>query len=80
MFHNEVVFQKYFNAGMYRNEFLGVLGIPANEFNPVYSSTVDNYMKATIAEDLFGSRAFYQVWMPEDEMIKRIFELEKITK
>ncbi|MFV0147436.1 S41 family peptidase [Empedobacter falsenii] len=80
MFHNEAIFLKYFSAGMYRNEFLGVLGIPSNEFNPVFSTTVDNYMKATIAGSLYGSRAFYQVWMPEDEMIKRIFELEKITK
>ena len=51
--------------------------IPENEFDPIYSTTVDNYMKAVIAEDLYGSRAFYQVWLPEDEMIKRIFELEK---
>lgn len=80
MFHNEAIFLKYFSAGMYRNEFLGVLGIPSNEFNPVFSTTVDNYMKATIAGSLYGSRSFYQVWMPEDEMIKRIFELEKITK
>lgn len=80
MFHNEKAYLNYFSAGMYRNEFLGVLGIPSNEFDPVYSKTVDHYMKAIIAQNLYGSRAFYQVWMPEDEMIKRIFELEKITK
>ncbi|WP_333662732.1 S41 family peptidase [Chishuiella changwenlii] len=80
MFHNEKAYLKYFSAGMYRNEFLGVLGIPTNEFDSVYSTTVDNYMKAVIAEDLYGSRAFYEVWLPEDEMIKRIFELEKNVK
>lgn len=37
-------------------------------------------MKAVIAEDLYGSRAFYEVWSPEDEMIKRIFELENKSK
>lgn len=80
MFHNQNIYLKYFGAGIYRNEFLGVLGIKPNEFNPEYSSTIDNYIKACIAEDLYGSRAFYQVWIPEDEMIKRIFELEKNTK
>lgn len=80
MFHNEKTYLRYFSAGMYRKEFLGVLGIPANEFNPIYSTTVDNYMKAVIAEDLYGSRAFYEVWSPEDEMIKRIFELENKSK
>ncbi|WP_313374081.1 S41 family peptidase [Chishuiella sp.] len=80
MFHNQNIYLKYFGAGIYRNEFLGVLGITPKEFNPEYASTIDNYIKASIAEDLYGSRAFYQVWIPEDEMIKRIFELEKNTK
>ena len=55
MFHNEAIYLKYFSAGMYRNEFLGVLGIPSNEFNPVFSTTVDNYNRKNLEGLIFSS-------------------------
>ncbi len=75
-FNNENIYIKYFGAGVFRNDFLNVLGIKANEFDPVLSPTVDHFIKATIANDLYGTKAFYKVWSVEDEMIKRILELE----
>lgn len=76
LFKNEDIYLKYFGGGVFRNEFLHMLGIKADEFDPILSPTVDHFIKATIANDLFGTRAFYEIWSQEDEMIKRILELE----
>ena len=69
-------FIKYFGAGIFRNDFLKMIGIPPNEFNPAFGQTIDNYIKATIANELFGTRAYLEIWSKEDEMIKKIVQLE----
>lgn len=76
LLQRESTYIKYFGAGILRNDFLNLIGIPANQFNPQFANTIDTYIKATLAEDLFGSRAYYEIWSKEDEMIKRILELE----
>lgn len=75
-FKNEQRYIKYFGAGIYRNEFLQMLGISSNQFNDQLGTTIDNYIKATLANELFGTRAYLEIWSVEDEMIKRILELE----
>lgn len=76
LFDNEKRFIKYFGAGIFRNEFLNMIGVPTNQFNEDLSGTIDNYIKATLAYDLFGPRAYFEIWSKEDEMIKRILQLE----
>ncbi|QTV06264.1 S41 family peptidase [Faecalibacter bovis] len=75
-FENEKRYIKYFGAGIYRNEFLQMMGVPSDQFNENLGATVDNYIKATLANELFGTRAYLEIWSKEDEMIKRILELE----
>ncbi|RLZ11915.1 S41 family peptidase [Faecalibacter macacae] len=75
-FKNEQRYIKYFGAGIYRNEFLKMIGVPSNQFNEQLGTIVDNYIKATLANELFGTRAYLEIWSKEDEMIKRILELE----
>ena len=75
-FENEQRYIKYFGAGIYRNDFLQMMGVPSGQFNTQLETTVDNYIKATLANELFGTRAYLEIWSKEDEMIKRILELE----
>ena len=70
-------FINYFGAGILRNDFLKMIGVPPNQFDKSLSATIDNYIKATLAQELFGSYAYYKIWLPEDEMIKKVLELER---
>ena len=74
---NENRFINYFGAGILRNDFLKMIGVPPNQFDKSLSATIDNYIKATLAQELFGSYAYYKIWLPEDEMIKKVLELER---
>ena len=77
MLKNEKTYIKYFGAGILRDDFLKMMGIPLNQFDNKFSTTIDKYIKATIAKEIFGPRAYYEIWNDEDEMIKKILELEK---
>ena len=70
-------FINYFGAGILRDDFLKMIGVPPNQFDKSLSATIDNYIKATLAQELFGSYAYYKIWLPEDEMIKKVLELER---
>lgn len=74
---NEKTYIKYFGAGIFRNDFLNMMGIPLSQFDTKFEKTIDKYIKATIAKEIFGPRAYYEIWNDEDEMIKKILELEK---
>lgn len=76
LLQNEKTYIKYFGAGIIRPDFLKMLGIPKGQFNTNLSGTIDTYIKATIAQQIFGPRAFHEVWSREDEMIKKVLELE----
>ena len=77
LLENENRFVNYFGAGILRNDFLNLIGVPPNQFDKSLSATIDNYIKATLAQELFGSYAYYKIWLPEDEMIKKVLELER---
>jgi len=77
---NEKRFINYFGAGILRKEFLDTIGVPSNQLNKEVGLTIDNYIKAVIAQELFGSYAYYKVWSPEDEMIKKVLELERTSR
>ena len=76
LLQNENTYIKYFGAGIFRPEFLKMLGVPKEQFNDSLGATLDTYIKATIAQEIFGPRAFHEVWSKEDEMIKKVLELE----
>ncbi len=77
LLNNENRFVNYFGAGVLRNDFLNQIGVPTNQLENKVSTTIDNYIKATLAQELFGSIAYYKIWLPEDEMIKKVLELER---
>ena len=77
LFENEQRYIKYFGAGIFRADFLKMIGVPTHQFNKKLGTTLDTYLKAILAQELYGDRAYYEIWSPEDEMIKRILELEK---
>ncbi|MBF0596721.1 S41 family peptidase [Faecalibacter rhinopitheci] len=76
LLENEKRYINYFGAGILRNDFLNMIGVPSKEFNPALSNTIDTYIKAILANELFGNRAYLEIWSKEDEMIKKILELE----
>lgn len=76
LLHQEQRFIKYFGAGILRKDFLNMIGVPPNQFNENLGQTVDTYIKAILANELFGNRAYLEIWSKEDEMIKRILEIE----
>lgn len=58
-------------------EYLGVLGINESKLSEEEKKLIRTFVKASLADQLFGADSLYQVWWPEDSMIQRILELEK---
>ena len=58
------------------NDYLGVLGIRESILNESEKRLIKNFIKASIAEELFGLPLLYKAWLPEDGMVNRVLELE----
>lgn len=57
-------------------DYLGVLGIREDRVNEEETELLKNFIRSSIAEELFGTNALYRAWWPEDSMIQRVLELE----
>ena len=57
-------------------DYLGVLGIRSDRVNEKEAELLKNFIRSSIAEELFGTNALYKAWWPEDSMIQRVLELE----
>lgn len=73
---NEDLFLNHYDITEIYDEFLGILGVRAERVREEDSEIIQNYLRAGLAEQLFGVRAMYRAWWPEDNMIKRVMELE----
>lgn len=60
------------------NDYLGVLGIRESILNESEKKLIKNFIKASIAEELFGLPSLYKAWLPEDGMVNRVLELENL--
>lgn len=73
---NENIFLQYYDVTTVYNEFLGVMGIKARNVNEHDEEVLKDFLKASLAEQLFGTNALYKAWIPQDSMIQKVFELE----
>lgn len=76
---NENMFLNYYDVMPIYNEFLGIMGIRGRNVNEHDEEVLKDFLKASIAEQLFGTNALYKAWTPQDSMIKKVFELENPT-
>ncbi len=74
---NENLFLNYNDITPVYEEYLGVLGIRKERVNEDEEALLKNFIRSSIAEELFGTNALYKAWWPEDSMMKRVFELER---
>ena len=80
MLQSENAFNKYFSGALFQTDFLNLLGLNADLVNTDYFSVVNDYIKANVGNFMFGSPAYYRFWMPHDDMIKKVLELERKRK
>lgn len=73
---NQSLFLNYYDITPIYEEFLGVLGVKPERVNDEETIMLKNYIRAGIAEQLFGINAMYKAWWPEDNMIRKVLELE----
>lgn len=73
---NENLFLNYFDITPIYEEYLGVLGIVEERLSEDESKLLKNFIRSSIAEELFGTNALYKAWWQEDSMIQRVMELE----
>lgn len=73
---NQELFLKYNDITPIYEDFLDVLGVKPERVNEREAEMLKNYIKAEIAEQLFGISAMYQAWLPDDNMIQKVLELE----
>lgn len=73
---NEDIFLKYYDITPIYDEFLGIMGIRGRNVNEHDEEILKDFLKASIAEQLFGTNALYKAWIPQDSMIRKVFEIE----
>lgn len=73
---NENWFLNHFDITPIYEDYLGVLGIRNDRVNEKEADLLKNFIRSSIAEELFGTNALYKAWWPEDSMIQRVLELE----
>lgn len=72
----ENLFLTYYDVSPIYLEFLGVMGIKSRNVNKDDEAVLKDFLKASIAEQLFGTNALYRGWIPQDSMVKKVFEIE----
>ncbi len=72
----ENFFLRYYDATPVYLEFLGVLGVREDQVSEADESVLKDFLKASLAEQLFGVNALYRAWATQDSMISKVMELE----
>ncbi|MDK7374291.1 MULTISPECIES: S41 family peptidase [Weeksella] len=80
LLQTENIFYRYFDGSLYHADFLKILGLKSSMVKKDYFPIVNTFLKASVAKLKFGLPMYYRVWLPEDEMIKRVIELENKRK
>src|SRR5690606_14190103 len=76
MWIEENMFLRYYDIAPVYLEFLGVLGIRPERVTEHDEELLKDFLKASIAEQLFGTNALYRAWIPQDSMVQKVLELE----
>jgi carboxyl-terminal processing protease len=75
---SEKLFLNHFDITPIFQEYLGVLGILEERLTEDETRLLKNFIRSTIAEELFGTNALYKAWWKEDSMIQRVLQLENL--
>lgn len=73
---NENTFLNHYNITPIYEDYLGVLGVRKEVVNEKEEKLLKNYIRSSLAEELFGTNALYKAWWPEDNMIEKVLKLE----
>lgn len=73
---NEKWFLEYYDITPVYENYLDTFGIYPDYLNEEEKKVLKDFIKASIAEQLFGNPAKYKAWIPEDLMIQKVLELE----
>lgn len=73
---NENWFLKYYDVTPLYDDYLERFGIYPDYLSEEETQILKDFIRAAIAEQLFGVRAKYRAWLPEDLMIQKVLELE----
>jgi carboxyl-terminal processing protease len=76
VWYSENLFLNHFDITPIYEEYLGVLGISEERLNEEQIRLLKNFIRSSIAEELFGTNALYKAWWREDSMIQRVMEME----
>lgn len=72
----ENLFLTYYDVTPVYLEFMGVLGIRPQRVNEHDAALLKDFLKSSIAEQLFGTNALYRAWTPQDSMVQKVLKLE----
>ncbi len=74
---NEKLFLNFYDITPICDEYLGTLGIRQDNITEAERLLLEDFLRSSIAETLFGTNALYKAWWREDSMIKKVLELEE---
>ena len=69
-------FLNYYDIQPIYNDYIGTLGVRKEIVNEREEQLLKNFIRSSLAEELFGVQSLYKAWIPEDSMIQRVLELE----
>lgn len=73
---NENLLLNFYDITPLYDEYLGTLGIRSDNVTEAERLLLEDFLRSSIAETLFGTNALYKAWWPEDNMIRKVLELE----
>lgn len=73
---SEKWFLNYYDIHPIYERYIGTLGVKQEIITESEERLLKNFIKSSLAEELFGVSSLYKAWLPEDSMIQRVMELE----
>ena len=75
---NENLFLNFYDITPIYEEYIGTLGIRAENLNEDEELLLKDFLRSSIAETLFGTNSLYKAWSREDSMVQKVLELESL--
>lgn len=73
---NEDWFIKHYDITPVYNDFIGSVGVKPDRINEKETEILKNFLRSSLADELFGYNARVKAWWPEDLMIQKVIDLE----
>lgn len=73
---SENLFLNFYDIQPIYAEYLKTVGLSSEKINEEEERFLKSFIRASIAEELFGLSTLYKAWWPEDRMIQRVLTLE----